>query len=299
MLIPKFFMWSECSFQEYESACYAFGYNCESSPDFISFKMRNNAALKFYAYKKKGEILGSVCIENGWVANDHKNPNRELPGLLTPKSSIFVPICSSLKKKVILPFRTKCLHPLQQDVFLNTSYNIFNKRHAAFSKNPTIDFSKKTISTREREIRKFLDSGGLFMDIDQLTGEHIFKVYETLYEARRNKKIRMPGVNLKFFQEFENSFKGHVMFWHGEPIAIQLLLSVSGKAGMFVDFINIGYRKDINAGSLGTMLMWKNLTALYQEAAENNLNLYYSYGMMSGEYKTRWCHPVSLGRSII
>jgi len=68
---------------------------------------------------------------------------------------------------------------------------------------------------------------------------------------------------------------------------------------MFVDFINIGYRKDINAGSLGTMLMWKNLTALYQEAAENNLNLYYSYGMMSGEYKTRWCHPVSLGRSII
>ncbi|MBX4650831.1 hypothetical protein CWS51_15655 [Klebsiella michiganensis] len=45
---------------------------------------------------------------------------------------------------------------------------------------------------------------------------------------------------------------------------------------MFADFISIGYRKDINAGSLGTMLMWKNFTAFYQEATENNLNLYYS-----------------------
>ncbi|MGE5988454.1 hypothetical protein GW952_05155 [Klebsiella michiganensis] len=68
---------------------------------------------------------------------------------------------------------------------------------------------------------------------------------------------------------------------------------------MFVDFISIGYLKDIHAGSLGTMLMWKNLTAIYQEAAENNLNLYYSSGMVSGEYKTRWRHPLSFGRSII
>ncbi|MEJ1267313.1 hypothetical protein WDV93_07530 [Pantoea ananatis] len=40
---------------------------------------------------------------------------------------------------------------------------------------------------------------------------------------------------------------------------------------MFVDFINIGYRIDSNAGAVGTMLMWKNLTALYQEAAEKQL----------------------------
>lgn len=198
-----------------------------------------------------------------------------------------------------MPFRSKCLHHLQNKTFLNTSYKVFSKRQAAFSKNPAGDFSKKTVSTRERELRNFLNGGGAFINVSQLDGEHIFEIYESLFEARRNRGIRDREVNRDFFRDLQPYFKGHIMYKNNEAIAIQLLLSVSSVAGLFVDFINIGYRMDANAGALGTMLMWKNLTSLHQEAVANGQNLHYSYGAMSGDYKSRWCQPVSLGRVVI
>lgn len=140
---------------------------------------------------------------------------------------------------------------------------------------------------------------GSFLNVSQLDGEHIFEVFEILYQARRNQAIAERAINKAFFREFQPCFKGYMMFLHNEPVALQLLLSVSSSAGMFVDFINIGYRIDSNAGAVGTMLMWKNLTALYQEAAEKQLPLHYSYGSMSGDYKNRWCHSVNNGRVII
>ena len=291
-------MWSECSFHDYERACNEFGYNCESSPEFISFKLRQGAPLKFYAYRKKGKILGSVCTENGWLASDSKNSHRSLASLPIPSSSIYVPLSSAVESRVILPFRSRCIHHLQYNRFLNTSYNVFSKRQAAFAKDPAQDYSKKTVSTRERELRNFLKGGGTFINVSLLDGEHIFEIYETLFEARRQRSLKDRDVNRAFFREFQQHFKGHVMFLNEEPVAIQLLLSVSGVAGTFVDFINIGYRMNENAGALGTMIMWKNLTSLYQDARENNQTLYYSYGALSGEYKARWCHPVPLGRVI-
>lgn len=299
MLIPKFFNWSECSFDEYQHDCNEFGFNCESSPEFISFLLRNNAPLKFYAYKKKNKVAGSVCVDNGWLVNDSKNNKRSISSLPLPSTSIYVPFNKMQDSKIVMPFRSKCIHPLQNKLFLNTSYNVFSKRRAAFSKSPTSDFSKKTVSTRERELRKFLNDGGAFINVNQLDGEHIFDIYEDLFNARRNRDIRDRDLNLRFFKEFQPNFKGHVMFRDDEPVAIQLLISASSKAGMFVDFINIGYRMDAKAGALGTMIMWKNLTSLHQEATDSNRELHYSYGALSGDYKARWCHPASVGRVVI
>ncbi|NQS87467.1 transcriptional regulator [Pantoea allii] len=299
MFIPKFFRWGQCSFDDYQIACNSFGYNCESAPGFIAFKMRHEQSFEFYAYKRKGKIVGSVCVENGWLANDGRHRQRSLPALLTPSTSVYVPFCNGVPQKVLLPFRCKSLHHLQSQRFLNTSYGLLSKSHAAFTKNPAADFSRKTVSTRERELRKFLNDGGSFLNVSQLDGEHIFDVFETLYQARRNQAIADREINKAFFREFQPCFKGYIMFLNNEPVALQLLLSVSSCAGMFVDFINIGYRMDSNAGAVGTMLMWKNLTSVYQDAADIQLPLYYSYGSMSGDYKNRWCHSVNNGRVII
>lgn len=261
--------------------------------------LQHGASFKFYAYKKKKKTIGSVCVDNGWLVNDAKNVSREFSSLPIPSSSIYVPFCRETEHRVILPFRSKCLHPLQHKQFINTSYNVLSKRKAAFTKNIDTDFSKKTISTREREIRNFLSSGGDFVSVEQLDGKQLFTIYSELYQARRNVQVKDQDLNLAFFQAFHHHFKGHVMFRNNEPVAIQLLLSVASKAGLFVDFINIGYRMDMNAGALGTMLMWKNLTSLHQEAGDKNYDLHYSYGFMSGAYKNRWCKPVSLGRVVI
>ena len=299
MLIPRFFRWEQCSFNDYQKACDDFGYNCESAPEFIAFRMRHQQPFTFYAYKVKGAMVGSVCVEKGWLANDGKNPQRSLPALLTPSTSVYIPFCRDTKTKVLLPFRCKSLHHLHGNTFLNASYRLLSKNKAALTKNPAVDFSRKTVSTRERELRKFLADGGSLLNVNHLEGEHIFEVFEALYRARREKPIAEREINKAFFREFQHCFKGHMMFLNNEPIGLQLLVSVNSQVGMFVDFINIGYRMDSNAGAVGTMLMWKNLTSLHQEASDKQVPLYYSYGSMSGEYKNRWCHAVPNGRVII
>jgi hypothetical protein len=260
--------------------------------------MRHNSPLRFFEYKRKGNVLGGVCVDQGWLANDIKNKNRSLQSLPIPATSIYLPFDMNSSGKPIIPFKSKCLHPLQKDLFVNTAYNLFSKRNIGLVKSFPSGFSKKTISTREREIRKFLAVGGAFVPISDLDSNYFFDIYRELFFARRKREIIEQDLNRIFFNEFHHCFKGDVIFLNNEPIAIQLLLSVSSQAGYFVDFINIGYTQESPLNSLGTILMWRNLTSLTAEAAEKNQNLFYSYGFMSGEYKTRWCNSLSVGRAI-
>ncbi|MGU3523227.1 transcriptional regulator [Enterobacteriaceae bacterium C23F] len=298
MFVAKFLNWDECSQKEYEDACLAYGYNCESSPEFLSFMIRNGAPLKFYAYKKKGQLQGSVCVDGGWLANDVKNNNRSIKTLPIPKYSIYLPVNENINN-ILIPFKSKCVHFLQRNKFSNVSYRLFNDRSAAISKRLDSDFSKKTISTREREVRKFVSSGGSFVDVKDLNPSDIFDIYNSLYFLRRGEETSDREINKKFFLEFHKNLKGEIMFINDEPLAIQLILAVKSKAGFFADYINVGYKQDSAIKSVGTILMWNNLKCLSDEAEADKLPLYYSYGFMSGEYKERWCNPEKVGRVII
>lgn len=297
MLIPKFLNWEECSIYEYADICLKYGFNCESSPQYLSFMLKNNAPLKFFSFSKKGESLGGVCVENGWLANDYKNKNRAIKSLLIPKQSIFIPLKEG--GKYILPFKSKCLHPLQHSLFLNCSYKLFSKRKVAIAKNPLRDFSKKTIATREREVRKFLANGGSFKSISEVSANILFDIYNDLYRSRRNKPVSDQDLNRRFFNDYHQNFKGEIMMIGDDPIAMQLLLSVDNRAGLFVDYINIGYKPNTSINSLGTIMMWRNLTEINNFAMQHNKNLYYSFGHMSGDYKERWCVPEPVGRTLI
>lgn len=299
MLIPRFFNWIECTFEEYERSCLKYGYNCESSPAFIKFMLQLGAPLRFFSYKVKGNLVGSICVDQGWIANDIKNKKKSIGTLPVPKCAILLPFSSEINKKILLPFHSKCLHPLQRNLFLNSSYSLFSKRQIAISKDLNTEFSKKTIATRDRELRKFHRSGGSFKLISEMDGNTIFDIYSELYYARRLNRIEDEEINKEFFIKFHSCFKGEVMLIDDEPVAIQLLLSVDNVAGFFVDFINIGYKQNDNIPSLGTIMMWKNLISLTTESQSNGKKLYYSYGFMSGEYKKRWCNPHRTGRVLI
>lgn len=298
MITLKFSTWDEVSFEDYENSCHLFGYNCESSPEFISFLLKKSAPLKFYSYKKKNRVIASVCVDNGWVVNDHKNSGSSFSSLPIPSNSTYVPCQLDEGKKILLPFRTKCLHYLQNSNFYNTSYNLLSNRMVAIAKNPSIDFSTKTISSRNREIRNFLKRGGRFVSVSEINGDELYDIYESLFRARRNASITDADLNKEFFIEFKSHFKGHIMFLKNQPVALQLIISVQSKIGLFADFINIGYLMGDDYGALGTMIMWKNLISLHEESLEKNIQLYYSYGSMSGKYKERWCNPLKVGRVI-
>lgn len=202
MFIPKFFRWGQCSFEDYQRACNHFGYNCESAPEFIAFKMRCGQSFDFYSYQRKGKTMGSVCVEKGWLANDGRHRQRSLPALLAPSTSVYVPFCNEASKKVLLPFRCKSLHHLQRHRFLNTSYSLFSKSHAAFTKSPVADFSRKRSRHGRESSESFSMTGGVFSMSASLTGNIFLRCLR--FSIRRD-AIR-PSRRGPLIKRFSGSF---------------------------------------------------------------------------------------------
>lgn len=112
-------------------------------------------------------------MENGWVANDTKAKHKAIKYLPIPRTAIYVPFSPNHSGMLMMPFKSKCLHPLQLGLFFNASYSLFSKRKVAIAKNINTEFSKKTHLTREREVRKFINAGGEFRSVSNLEGNEI------------------------------------------------------------------------------------------------------------------------------
>lgn len=295
MLLTKFTHWDECSFSDYNTCCELYGFNSESSPRFLEFFLSRGADLKFLSFRRKGELLGAVCLDRGWLVNDHKNPKRQMRGLPIPSYSILPPFKEGVR--CIAPFKTKSLNHLS-DNFINSSFSLFSKRKAAYARNIEDGFSSKTRSTRNREIRKFSESGGSFLNLSSVASEILIDSYYKLHAKRWGKLTSPDEITRDFFTQYHHDFFGKMAMMNDVPVGFQLLISTNSKRGFFVDFINIGYDTDIKNHPIGTMMMWQNLQAANEQAMKLNSPLYYSYGMMSGEYKGRWCEPRSNGRTL-
>ena len=291
----KFLGWEKTTFSEYKECCDIYGYNSESSPDFIQYMLDQGVKLTFLSYIKKGKLLGTACLDNGWLVNDWKNPtkgNREKIAPFIPDFSPLPPFDPSIK--CIAPFKSKCLNPLSTN-FINASFSLFSKRKIALSKSIS-EFSKKTVQTREREIRRFCNDDGMFVDIKEIESSELYNLFNDLFLKRRNISIGERDICIDFFQRFKKNLFGQVLYYKNDPVCIQFLVSTQSKLGFFVNFCNIGYDMEIKKHSLGTIAMWNNIIQANKVANELNLPLYYSYGFMSGEYKQRWCNPATTGK---
>lgn len=291
----KYIGWYDCDYSLYKRCCLRFGFNNETSPWFIRFMMDHGAEFRFLSYSRKGEVSGAVCLDHGWLANDSKNPSRVGACLPVSACAIWPPFAAQIK--CLAPFKAKCLHP-HADNFINTSFSLFSKREVAFSKNMENGFSAKTRQTRKREIRRFVDQGGQFIDVSTFDGATLLDLYEPLFSLRWGIKAKISRLSKTFFTTFHDNFFGDILFLRDRPVGMQLLVRSVSNYGLFIDFINIGYDTRIKNHSVGTIMMWSNLEKASQQAKALGLPLFYSWGFMSGAYKARWCDPCALGRML-
>jgi len=293
--IRKFMGWEDCSISDYTQCCNQFGYNSESSARFLTFFLNNGAALKFLAYRRKGELSGAVCLDNGWIANDYKNPKMQTGGMPLPAFCVIPPFKENVQ--CVAPFKSKSLSAHTRN-FRNASFNLFSRRQVAYSRCLREGFSKKVRYNRNREVRNFLESGGEFVDVGDISSAFLHDSYHQLFAKRRQKQVKLCETTKSFFSTYHNDFFGKIALWRGDPVGVQLLITSTSKLGFFVDFINIGYDTDIRNHSLGTIMMWNNLVSAHEHAERAALPLHFSYGMMSGEYKSMWCTPQNTGRIV-
>lgn len=295
MIIAKYSGWDKCNFSDYKRLSMQYGFNNETSPYFIEFAMNNGAIFDFYILRKNGVDIGACCVDNGWLCNDIKNPKSQTVHLPLPKYSIMPPFLDNIR--CLIPFKSKCF-ALKSTRIVNASYELFSKRKTAIAKS-SAEFSAKTASTRNREFRKFISDGGSFKPAAEYSANELCDIYHHLYDARRPGEVALSADGKKFINEFKDHVIGDVALINNEPVAFQLNIKSLSNYGLFVDFINIGYNTKVKKHSLGTLIMWRNLQLVEALSVEQQTPSIYSFGMMSGEYKNRWCNPVSVGRIII
>lgn len=285
--------WERCDFATYREACATFGFNAESDPDFLHFQMDRGAAFTFAAYAPRGTLQGAACIDHGWLASDKKNPKRVEPHLPIPADAVCVPMAPGVR--CIAPFKAKCLHALNAP-FVNSAFQRLSGREICLAKSPEHGFSKKTVSTREREVRRLLEDGGSLRDFSEFDPETLLDIYRELYLARRDEYPPNRDGYLAFFRRFHARLLGDVLFYQGAPCAMQLNVQTLSAHGLFVDYINMGLRQDIETHSFGTLLIWNNIKKAQALADRHQATLRYSFGNPSAPYKDRWCYREKVGK---
>jgi len=287
--------WEESSFESYKQAYTLWGGNTVSNPQILHFlHQRFTLNERFYIKRNKNEeLIGGVCVwNNTHIAGDQaivhsKNINRY------PLSfdEIILPIKPDCR--VILPFRSKFLSQINSQSVRNCSHLLDARRKICIVRS----VSAKTRSSRNRDLKKFINVGGSVHDTSEYSIDGLFSHYQRLFFQRRSEHINTDYLQ-ELMGEIEDLKFGKILAMCGEPCAIQLMLRSQDSKSVYLDGINTGMSMHYPHLSIGTLAAWVNICAGVDYGKSVNKNVRISFGRPTAEYKDYWCKKERLYRCI-
>ncbi|WP_273549127.1 hypothetical protein [Xenorhabdus khoisanae] len=281
------FGWKKANFENYKQAYDMFGGGIVTSPEVLSFLHERFELNEKYFIKtdRKNKITAAICTwEDSHLAGDQsivlKHSINKYPinfdELLFPTNK---------KNNIFLPFKTKFLSSINGCEVINCSHRLNASREICLLKEP----SKKTTSTRERELKKFLKIGGEVINSLEFSVEDLVEIYDDLYFSRRNNHILKKEM-IELLKELPMLRFGNLLFLNGNPVAMQYILKKENSHWVNYDYYNLG-RKYIGISGipLGTISIWINVKEAIKYTKDKNLGLRFSFGRPTFDYKERWC----------
>ncbi|OMG53596.1 GNAT family N-acetyltransferase [Azonexus hydrophilus] len=162
---------------------------------------------------------------------------------------------------------------------------------------PLENYSKKFLYNQRRELRLFLESGGLIRDISQFEPEEQAATYSELFARRWGFEVPGKAMLVDVLRAMRPFMMGSVLLHDEQPIAFQLLYHVRSPGWISVEYVNGGVDPAYRDYSPGSILSYINTQSARTMASESGSMLRYSFGRADREYKMRWCHPVSMYRT--
>ncbi|MDX7989344.1 hypothetical protein FE392_18940 [Xenorhabdus sp. 12] len=290
------FGWKKANIENYKEAYELFGGGIVTSPEVLSF-LHERFPLRekfFIKTNRNNEITSAICTwEDSHLAGDQsialKHSINKYP--LNFDEVLFP---SDNKNRFFLPYKTKFLSCINSNDVINCSH-IFNAhREICLVKEP----SKKSISTRNRELNKFLKVGGEVINSLIFKVEDLVDIYDELYFSRRKEHILKKEM-IELLKELPMLRFGNLLFLDSKPVAMQYTLKKENKHWVNYDYYNLG-RKDIGISGipLGTIAIWVNVKEAIQYSSDSTLKLRFSFGRPTFDYKERWCKREKLYKII-
>jgi len=201
--------------------------------------------------------------------------------------------------KVLLPFKTKKMSPMQTGLVLNSFSNKLLKNKICHIKQK---FSSKTSRKRNGERNRFIKAGGKILDVESLSTKDICEAYLKLFKLRWKDKLRpFPKENLfETIERFRHMLFGSALALNEEIIAIDLIFKSETIDWIYFDDINGGYNPSYSELSVGSVLLWENYNRAKELCQLGNKKLIFSLGKYreEWEYKKTWCEVLPLRRTI-
>ena len=152
------------------------------------------------------------------------------------------------------------------------------------------EHSGDTKRRRRRETRRFLELGGRFHPISELTADETLEIYTTLYKKRWGDGVVVDGfVGLcTVFRELKHMMRGDILLLNDRPVAMELLYAHETPRWLFVNGVKRVSDPEFWSHSVGSILTFRNLEQLENEASVRNKILRYGYGWNDEPYKAGW-----------
>ncbi|MFW0766668.1 hypothetical protein ACN0IV_12595 [Trabulsiella odontotermitis] len=293
--LSRRFGWQEASFEDYVQAWYLFGGSTLADPRVLHFfhtRHRLNEAF-FVQRNRMGKLTGGVCVWEGkYIAGDQRPVKaHQLSRYPLNFDELVLPVSPEIR--TLLPFRTKFLSGLNHASFMNCSHWLNAGREISIVR----PVSQKTRQSRNRELKRFLSSGGEVRCVTDYSHDELISIYAHLYFLRRNKQITTEPV-AELLHEIPDLMFGKILIFNGKPCAMQWLTKSEDNQRVYLDYINAGMDLSLSSLSVGTLAAWVNIQAAQDYCRTAGKQMRFSFGRPTADYKARWCDREPLYRLI-
>lgn len=299
MLLKHFSGWEEADALTYRQIYTRLGGNTSTHPDLLNIQHELFNIPHRYMIKtdSRGDITGAICVwKDLFLANDSSTweltKKKALP---IPRDELILPLNKS--EKFIIPYRTKILSSIHNANIKNSSYKCNSEREICIAKRLS-EFTSKSRQTRQREVKKFIASGGGVKSISDFSASDAMDIYDELFYMRRGLHTKDLEINKALLRDYPDKFFGMILTHDEKPCAMQVIIKAETQMNICFDYINIGYDTNYKSLCLGTVLTWLNLKAAAEFCEKKNKTMRFSFGKPTFPYKARWCHQEPLGRII-
>lgn len=208
-------------------------------------------------------------------------------------SEVLLPVAED--QVINMPFKARMISSLHVSNIANLERDIW---HLDASGSMMIaksleKHSGKAKRERRRETRRFLELGGRFHPISELIADEAVEIYTMLYKKRRGDTAIPDGFDgLKtVFSELKHMMRGNILLFDDHPVAMELLYAHETPRWLFVNGVNRVSDPEFWSHSVGSVLTFRNLEQLENEARVKNKILRYCYGWNDAPYKAEWAFP--------
>lgn len=297
MFLSRFSNLESITLQDYRMCWNDFGGNPITHPDVLTclHEELSIPANYFGKVNSVGKLEAAFCVwDNKFIAGDIRTSfltrNSQLP---INKDEVVLPIQKDAK--LIMPWHCHILSSHNRSNILNSTFKLNASRTICLARNNG-GFSRKFEKNREREVKKFLHSGGEVRSIRTFSVDELIEIYRNLFYLRHRTPVKGISEMRSFMNATHQLWHGDVLLFRNTPCAFQLIMKVIGPDNIYYDYINAGLNPEYSSYSPGSVLTWLNIKKAWGECMVNKKNMMYSFGRPTFDYKKLWTAPQSLGR---